>query len=86
MENADPKNRRIELIEYLFFGAFVAASVLVSFSELVHLLDSNALSETVRDLMGQTNLPCSEFPRSISVGKGWKSMQREQLRIQLGVG
>src|ERR1700737_4011503 len=51
MKNADPKNGRIELIVYLFFGAFVAASVLVSLSELVHLLDSNALYETVRDLM-----------------------------------
>jgi hypothetical protein len=51
MEAVSPKFAKVGLIAFLFLGVLVSAATVCSFSELVHLVNSGALEQTVQALL-----------------------------------
>jgi len=53
MEAASPKFAKVGLIVFLFLAVLVSAATVCSFSELVHLVNSGALEQTVQTLLSR---------------------------------
>ena len=52
-EAASPKFSRLELIAFLFFGVLVSGATVYSGTELIHVVNSGALEQTVRTLLSR---------------------------------